>query len=112
MKEAGNLHDCPPLSDRYCSRVTDQFPPLPRGFAVRPVSPPLDPLLVPPLEPLEPLDPLPVEPLPPDTLGDGEDDPPELARVYPPPRTARPELSRAAESVSPRFTMTTGLLPG
>ncbi|MBJ7244914.1 MAG: hypothetical protein JHD03_08895, partial [Solirubrobacteraceae bacterium] len=50
------------------------------------MSPPLDPLLVPPLEPLEPLEPLdglPDEPLPPNALGDGDADPPEFARVYP-----------------------------
>ena len=72
--------------------------------------PPLDPLD--PLDPDEPLLPLPDDPLPPKTLGTGDDEPPELARVYPPPRTARPGLEGTAGSASPRFTMMTGVLPG
>lgn len=100
------------------TRPSRQFPPLPRGLAVRPVSPPppLPPLPPDPLLPLEPLlVPLPLLPdelLPPDMLGGGAVEPSDDARVYPPPRTARPGFERTAGSVSPRFTMITGVLPG
>jgi hypothetical protein len=91
VRRGGQSQDRPPRLGQHATPLgrARQSPPLPLGFAVRPVSPPpelppptlppLEPLL--PLEPLRPLLPLPAEPLPPNTLGIGEDEPPEFARV-------------------------------
>ena len=90
-EEADHREIARPVAVATPQSAERQDPPLPRGFAVRPVSPPPElpppelppPELPPPELPppvLPPLLPLP-EPLPPNELGMGADEPPEFARV-------------------------------